>query len=190
MRKYKGTANIWKEKKLLSKAFVRRWYGSGQEEGAAGNSPASSGALQMNQSQEPLGGSCQWHSPPPPFLPAPLHHGGREGEWKNEEAGGVFETAPSQTALGRKREGTLICEFTITFPPTKPQSEETKRVKPPTPTQSFSFHACPKSPLFIPAGSSLPRREKGKAEGTWGLSCRPKRRILALRKASVFAGCK
>lgn len=95
-RKHKGTARIWKDKKSVSEAFARCWYHSRQEKGASGNSPASSGALQMKQSQEPLGGSCRWHSPPPPFLPAWLHHA-EAGDWENQEAGGALETAPPQT---------------------------------------------------------------------------------------------
>ena len=81
-RKHKGTANIWTEMKLVSKAFAGRCYGRRQEEGASGNSPASSRALQLNQSPEPLGGGCRWHSPPPPFLPAQLHRGGAGGAQK------------------------------------------------------------------------------------------------------------
>lgn len=88
-RKWEGTVTQEDFQDLESKevgkqSLARCWCWSRQEERASGNSPASSGALQMKQSQEPQGSSCQWHSPPPPFLPAWLHGcgGGELEKWR------------------------------------------------------------------------------------------------------------
>lgn len=104
-RKHKGTARIWQDKKSVSEAFARCWYHSRQEEGASGNSPASSGALQMKQSQEPLGGSCLSVAFPSTPLPActaaPRWGGGlgKPGGWRCTRD----STSPN-SALERKLE--------------------------------------------------------------------------------------
>lgn len=148
-RKHTGTVSIWKEEKL-SETFARCWYWSRQEEGASGNSPASSEALQMKQSQETLGGSCQWHSPPPPFLPARLHHSGAGGvkKWGGSKWAGD-STFPN-SALKRKLEGGWYGNSLILCLLVSPRVK-TQQKKEATYTNSVSLFTDARCPLFIPA---------------------------------------
>lgn len=141
---HKRSARICKVKKFVGKAFARCWCWSKQEERASGNSPASSGALQMKQSQEPQGSSCQWHSPPPPFLPAWLHGcgGGELEKWRGYRWDSTF----SNSTLERKLEAGWYRNSQILFFPVDPEKRSKKKG---ASTQFFLSHSHKSCPSIL-----------------------------------------